>query len=211
MKNWLILLGLLNVHIVFAQEHESQLTDYMAGFKQNIYFEDTRASLLNKVQSLIDIMDIELRSMESFDPQYQGILNTRKKAEAFYKYGMCFTERRGDIPFTDFDYINNLLGITVREIPELSSTHVIFYELRVDKFKAIFIHNTLIPKDFDYKTIKVDFDCNVNGKVFSGNSINVGGSKVRCTMYQSDTKSRYYPIVSVRCSEIKSNLPNTGL
>jgi hypothetical protein len=206
MKKVLIILGLLNVQIILAQKHEDQLISYMAEFKENIFFDVSRTEVIEKVDYLLDIIDNEVNSMNKDEPEFQNLLKTQKKAKAFYLYANCFTASRRDIFFSDFNYINDLLAMNVVEIPGISCSFAKFYELRMGNFKAILIRNTLIPKDFDYRTIKVDYDCTFNGRVFSGNSINVGGSKVRCAMYLSSENTRFYPIVSAQCSEVKSIL-----
>jgi hypothetical protein len=190
-------------------DYETQLAKYMSEFKNNLFSEAIRTELVDKVYSLKDQIEIQIKLNNSDNSENRILLSTDKRISSFYNYLRCFTDNRENISYEEFMYVNNILGIYPIEIPGLSCNLAKLYEIKIGKFKAILIQNLLIPKEhFEYKTIKVDYDYDFNGRVISGSSMNVGGGKVRCAMYLSDTKTNYHTIVSIRCSEVKSSFSN---
>jgi hypothetical protein len=209
MKKTLILISILMLGLkALPQEvdYEAQLASYMSEFKNNIYSENVRTDLVDELESLKDQIENQIKLKDIQDQSFQTLKRTLKKISTFNTYLRCFTAYRDNISYDDFNYINDILGIYPVEMPKVKCSLAKLYEIKVGKFRAIMIKNLLIPKEyFEYNTIKVDYDCDYNGRIISGNSMNVGGGKLRCAMYLSDKHLAYYPIVFIRCSEVKSS------
>jgi len=198
----LILFFILATDQVSGQlsEYEYELASIMASFKQYAFSDVKRNELISKTDELYDRISIQIKWKSYNDPDYYSFLSMQKKISAFRDYIRCFSKYASSgVEKEDFDMINSLLGIYPHTL-DLKCDNVLFYELTIREFKAIFAFNQIKPNSLnEFPTLTIDYNIKYEGRIIHGESINVGGNLVRCINFKSDNQKFYPTIVSVTC------------
>jgi hypothetical protein len=205
-----IFLTLIVIHLSIIclgqiTDYENQLAQYLSDFKNNAYSDEIRLGLIEKVQSLKDKIEIQINLQDYSSKEYQSLVNIRKKIGAFNEYLRCFSNYAASgLPYSEFNYINKVLEINPIEMHNIGCNFAKFFEIKIGDFKAIMVYNLLKPQDeFDYKSIKVTYNVDYNGRIINGGFTNVGGGLVKRIMYLSDQNKSFFRITSVTCSKIE--------
>lgn len=187
------------------KDYEQEMASFIVKFKTISKLEKDRKIVYEDVKTLYDEIETHKQIIDPDNPNYRSLELISKKVDALWSYIGCFANL-GLMKFEEFGYINGLMNVYPQKIDNLKCESIEFYEIKIGSFRAIMIHNILIPNydsyPMDLKTIEVKYYAIDNsGKYYEKGTINVGGGEVRCLIDSNDDGS-LYNISSIECRRL---------
>lgn len=185
---------------------ENDLERATEELKRKIFYEWERKHVASDLNSLLWRIEKAIENPEGGD-SLKELMAIKDDVSALLTFVNSINGSKDGLTKSQFLRSLELLGVRAVKITDEECSFAAFYELTIDRFKAMFICNEIPSKESLNSSITVTYSVKVRYDTFvdisGGNKVIFCCNKVLCLYTKSDSKFGIYPekILNVVCTK----------
>ena len=185
---------------------ENDLERATEELKRKIFYEWERKHVASDLNSLLWSIEKAIENPEERD-SLKELVAIKDDVSALLTFVNTINDKNDRLTKSQFLRSLELLGVSAVRIEGHDCSFAAFYELTIDRFKAMFICNEIPSEDSLNSSITVTYSVKVRYDTFvdisGGNKVSFCCNKVLCLYTKSDAKFGIYPekILNIVCTK----------